>query len=207
MRKHKRWERIIAAVLAVIIIFGAGGFEALAASENMEGTISNAAKIPDMELQTEAGDSMGTLIGNTLSGEMEQDKGNDEGYSIIDLSVEGIVATVEYSALEDSEIVVAVYEDQEEPRRMLASGKAVVSKDETISQIIIETDCMPEHFIVKAFLMDTENHNPRCEALESNLYTKEMQEFLDKTVDDFGEDQVLNLDEENTTNFAVFSSD
>ena len=54
-----------------------------------------------------------------------------------------------------------------------------------------------------AFLID-EIMSPLCSVYQSELYTKEMQEFLTKTTDDFEQDKVLNLDEDKTNNFAVY---
>ena len=39
------------------------------------------------------------------------------------------------------------------------------------------------------------------------MYTQEMQEFLAKTTDDFDEEKVLNLDDDDTNNFAVYGDD
>ncbi|MFG6394270.1 MAG: hypothetical protein K1W24_08880 [Lachnospiraceae bacterium] len=44
-----------------------------------------------------------------------------------------------------------------------------------------------------------------CTSYETPNYTKEMQEFLAKTTDDFEQEKVLNLDNDKTNNFAVYN--
>lgn len=44
-----------------------------------------------------------------------------------------------------------------------------------------------------------------CSEYTTQMYTKGMQDFMDMTVEDFQEDQVLNLDEDPASNFAVFN--
>lgn len=63
---------------------------------------------------------------------------------------------------------------------------------------------MPQYFYLKGYLIDTETNKPLCTAYSSPMYTKEMQEFLAKTTDDFDEDKVLNFDNEKDNNFAVY---
>lgn len=46
---------------------------------------------------------------------------------------------------------------------------------------------------------------PLCTAYNSPMYTQEMQEFLSKKTTDFDPEQVLNMDEDESNNFAVFS--
>lgn len=67
--------------------------------------------------------------------------------------------------------------------------------------------CKPDYFIIKAYLVENETYKPLCTEYTSPNYTKEMQEFFAKTTDDFEEEKVLNLDEDNTNNFAVYNDD
>ena len=55
--------------------------------------------------------------------------------------------------------------------------------------------------------MDTYDLSPLCAAYDTPMYTREMQELLESTVDDYDSDRVLNLDEDETTNFAVYADD
>lgn len=46
---------------------------------------------------------------------------------------------------------------------------------------------------------------PLCKQYEFDTYTKSMQEFFAKTTDDFSDERVLNLDNDNTDNFLVYN--
>ncbi len=72
-----------------------------------------------------------------------------------------------------------------------------VEKTAKDAVVTLETQEMPQYFLVKAFLVD-ETMAPLCSVYQSELYTKEMQEFLTKTTDDFEQNNVLNLDEDKT---------
>jgi uncharacterized repeat protein (TIGR02543 family) len=63
---------------------------------------------------------------------------------------------------------------------------------------------MPEYFYLRGFLVDSETLRSLTTAYQSPNYTQEMQEFFQKTTKDFDADRVLNLDKDNTNNFAVF---
>lgn len=202
MRKRKRLNRIIAAFLSIILLSGLAGGDMQAASAKPAS--NDASYDTDMDTGIRAENTIGNLIKNTL--EASQENG-EAGYDIIDLSVEGNLAAVEYDTLEDAELVVAVYAEGQEPLQMLASGKAAARKDEHTVQVTIETDSMPQYFIVKAFLLQSASHSPLCGAYVSTLYTQEMQELQEKTTDDFDENRILNLDDDTTTNYAVFSAD
>lgn len=66
---------------------------------------------------------------------------------------------------------------------------------------------MPQYYYIKAFMVD-EEYNPCGNSYESSLYTKDMQEFLNKTTDDFSyTNKVLNLDDNEETNFAVYANE
>ncbi|MFR8247158.1 MAG: hypothetical protein ACLU9V_04380 [Roseburia sp.] len=60
---------------------------------------------------------------------------------------------------------------------------------------------------MRGYLIETETLRPICTVYESSMYTQEMQEFLAKTTDDFDEEKVLNLDDDDTNNFAVYGDD
>ena len=61
--------------------------------------------------------------------------------------------------------------------------------------------------MVKAFLLDTVEHAPLSNEFTSSAYTKDIQDLENATVDDYPADRVLNLDEQNDTNFAVVKDD
>lgn len=205
MRKGRLFKRSVAVLLSVALLLGAIGTDALAASADPVPN-NRTSYDTDMETEINAVNSVGNLIKNTLESGTDN-KESEEGYDIIDLSIERNLATVEYDTLEDAEIVVALYAEGTEPLQMLASGKADAIKDEHIVQVTIESDSIPDYFIAKAFLLRKASHSPLCNAYTSNLYTRELQELQEKTTADFNENRILNLDEDETTNYAVYSAD
>ena len=160
----------------------------------------------DSEYAVEGTSSVGELIANTLDGQAEQGyDGTDLPGSITDITVEGTTATVELSTDRDAALIVAVY--TEDGAKMLGSGKSTAAAEDGAVTVDIVIDEMPEYFTVGAYLLDAETHEPLSTEYISRYYTQEFQEFLSTTVDDYDEARVLNLDDDNTTNFLVFSEE
>lgn len=155
------------------------------------------------DTQIEGKNDFGNLLADEIQTEYENEQ-NQGGFSILDITVEGNTAVVEYSAVEEALLMVGIYEEGWKANSMTNSGKTVVSPDATEATVTIEGE-MPEYFAVSAYLMDPEEYTPLCDSFESPMYTYEMQELLDSTVDDYDSDYVLNFDESKETNFAVYS--
>lgn len=149
-------------------------------------------------------------VGNLLSEEIQQAQEKSQleaseytgGYAVIGLSFEGNIATVEYSSLEEANLIVALY--TEDGMQLLTSGNAVVSAEETVAEVTIE-GTMPQYFMASAYLVDIYDFSPLCPAYDTPMYTQEMQALLASTVEDYDPDKVLNLDDSNDTNFAVYT--
>lgn len=157
------------------------------------------------DVSIEGTNSFGNMLTSSLDEKMDEQEANN-GYNVFSVEMaDTTVAAVEFETLEDCTLVVGIYDEAGEA--MLASGSTEVISGETDVYVDIETDSMPEYFYLRAFLVDTECFCPLCAAYESPNYTQEMQEFLQKTTDDFDQDRVLNLDEDKTNNFAVYSED
>ena len=69
------------------------------------------------------------------------------------------------------------------------------------------TGSIPASFIVKAFLLDKDEHAPLCNEFTSLAYTKDLSDLESSTIYDYPENQVVNLDEDVSNNFAVVTSD
>ncbi len=147
-------------------------------------------------------------IGSLLAEEINASNGgqsNGEGYSIFGLTMENNVATVEYAVLEDCTLLVSIYD--ETTGQMAGSGTAAISADYYSAEVTVEAPVMPEYFIVKAYMVDSTNMKPLRSVYENTMYTKDMQELMKATVDDFDPERVLNLDADKTTNFLVYGED
>lgn len=141
------------------------------------------------------------MLSETLSEEAEQQEEN-QGCNIFETKVEGEQAVVSFETTKDATLVVGIY--SEDGEQMEASGIAEVTPDETEVTVELAGDKMPEYFLVRTFLIDSGDYSPLCPADESTMYTEEMQKLLDSTTDDYDADRVLNLDESNENNFAIY---
>lgn len=155
-------------------------------------------------IQTEATSSFGNLLNKELEEKLDEQKEN-AGYNILALEMTGVTANVTLEALEECELIVGIYD--ESGTTMLGSGTVDVPENAENATVTIDIDAMPTYFDVKAYLVDSETLEPLCQVFDCPNYTQEMQEFLQKTVSDFDEDQVLNLDDSADNNFAVFQDD
>lgn len=156
------------------------------------------------DLSIEGTDSVGELLAEELVNVASQQEENN-GCNVFSIDVSEDTATVYFETTQDATLVVAVYD--EKGSQMLAYGKKEITQDETIAVVDIDSGSMPQYFLVRGYLIETETLRPICTGYESSMYTQKMQEFLSKTTDNFDEEKVLNLDEDTTNNFAVYSDD
>lgn len=158
-------------------------------------------------MSMEATDSFGKLLVNSID---EQNSASSSENRVIGVTVDGSTATVEYVAAEDADIVVALYTDDSE-ELMSASGTVdVFAMEENTGHSTVTvplTGSIPASFIVKAFLLDKDDHAPLCNEFTSLAYTKDLSDLESSTIYDYPENQVVNLDEDASNNFAVVTSD
>lgn len=114
------------------------------------------------------------------------------------------IATVKYGAKENFTSLAAIYD--ENTGAMIASGKASAFADEETVGVTLETESMPEHFIVKAFALD-EHNAPLTEKCCSEMYTTKYQESEKPTINYSEPEGDINVDGGDVTDFDVFSYD
>ncbi len=148
-------------------------------------------------------DSVGRMLSEALADKREEQL-QSNGYNVFSVEMSGQTAKVSFETLEDAVLTVAIYD--EEGKRLLASGNCDVFAGQRNAEVEI-AEAVPQYFHVRGFLTDRETLQPLCPMYDSPMYTREMQEFLSKTTDDFEEDRVLNLDDDKTNNFAVYSEE
>lgn len=126
-------------------------------------------------------------------------------YAVTDLTMEGAAAIVAYQTGKPATIFVALYD--EETKQMNASDSTSVSQAGSEAKIWI-TGEIPEYFIVRAFLLDSDTSSPLCGEFTSYRYTRELFELEGKTLEDFageyGEDLIFDIDGQKETNFGVY---
>lgn len=193
----KKWISCILVMVMTISIFGT--LPANAENDSLE---------PNSQMETDISvqgtNSFGNLLTNELTAEMDKQEENN-GCNIFSIEMNGTDATVSFETTENCTLVVAIYDEGGE--QMLASGNTAVAKGETEALITIDTDSMPQYYFLRGFLVDSDTLRPVCTVYESPNYTQEMQAFFAKTVNDFDREKVLNLDESESNNFAVFSDE
>ena len=185
-------QRIISMILCLALLVGLMPSISAAATEPKNGTKTTMVGT----------NSVGTMIADELKN-VEQDAGDPN--VLQDLTIENGTATVRFTTTEEAELVVAIYE--EASGRQVTSAKATVHKDDTTAALALDASALPQYFRAEAFLLSAEDYTPLCESLSTPMYTQAFQELLQKSADDFDSDRVLNLDEDKTTNFAVYGDD
>lgn len=156
------------------------------------------------ELTVRGTDSFGSMFAQEFSG-VAAEQAENNGCNVFSIDMSGNQASVSFETTQDATLVVAVYD--ENGNQMLASGKKNVTNTETETTVTINSGTIPQYYLVRGYLIETETLRPICTVYESSMYTQEMQEFLAKTTDDFDEEKVLNLDDDDTNNFAVYGDD
>ncbi len=175
----------------------------IAAAETEEAGAQSQPVLQDnSDMSIEGSDSVGMLLSDAFSeAEEKSSKMEEQGAYVSDLVISGNQAVATYYTEKDADVVVAIYD--EETKQMLASGKASVPKGEETQTVTVPIEGnMPQYFNASAFILDSKSHEPLCEAYSTNLYNRAMQELENSTVADYNPEQVLNLDENEATNFC-----
>ncbi len=187
-------KRILSLFLVLIMLLG------------MLPTASYALEAEDVTAEEDATvegtDSLGTLVSDAIDQEQANDGGYSGGYGISGVELDGNDAFVTYQALGEATLLVGIY--SEDGYQLLCSGKTTVTEDATEAIVCIEGE-LPAYFEVTAYLLDTQDFTPLCAAFSTSLYTQAIQDLLASTVEDYDPDSVLNLDDDETTNFAVYN--
>nr|MBQ8243785.1 leucine-rich repeat protein [Oscillospiraceae bacterium] len=189
-------KRMISFLLAVVLLVGLVPVGAAAT----ETTVDTG------EMTIEGTNALGDLLTEEISAYQNANlTAMDEyesGFSVTNLTFSGATATVTYDAAEEATLVVAVY--TEDGLTLLNSAYKTVSPDNTTATVTISGE-MPEFFTASAYLLNSYDLAPLCAAYRTSLYTRSIQDLKNSTVEDFPQEKVLNLDEDNTTNFAVYT--
>ena len=172
-------------------------------TEELQETEKTDARVTS-ELMVRGTDSFGSMFAQEFSG-VAAEQAENNGCNVFSIDMSGNQASVSFETTQDATLVVAVYD--ENGNQMLASGKKNVTNTETETTVTINSGTIPQYYLVRGYLIETETLRPICTVYESSMYTQEMQEFLAKTTDDFDEEKVLNLDDDDTNNFAVYGDD
>lgn len=120
------------------------------------------------------------------------------GSRIVRAELDGMVASITYSAAEDAELVAAVY--TEDGKELLASGRRTVSAAEDATADLRLTGTRPEYALLRVFLLGREDHAPLCASYRTSAFSCPPEEIEATEPKDFEADRVLDME---TGGFAV----
>ena len=147
--------------------------------------------------------SFGKLFSQELT-EKQEEQLQGNGCTVFSVTMDGNTADVSFQTLYDATLVVGIY--SEDKTQLLASGTAEVTADDE-SALVTVTGSILAYYYVKAYLIDPLGLSPLSTEYENPDHTQEMQEFFQKTAEDFPAERVLNLDDDPGNNFAVYQED
>ena len=210
---HRTPARIVALVLAVLLVMNVTSILTtlpVFAGSNTSTTVQSEApkaSVTNDEMQISGNGSVGNLLSNEInkSAAAKNNAATNEGYSVTEVEMNGKKATVKYSARDNCTLIVGIYTD--DGSKMLGSGNVTVTAANTSATVNISISEMPQYYLLKAFLVNPANNYPLCEEYVGQLHTKNIQDIKEATIDDFDDREVINFDNDNTTNFAVYSDD
>ncbi|MBR3446743.1 MAG: leucine-rich repeat protein [Oscillospiraceae bacterium] len=116
----------------------------------------------------------------------------------------GLIRAVS-SQSEDCSLLVS-FADQDHPANIYKTEIPVRTGEYSESFGSADPALLPEYFTVRAQLVNRIGL-PVGQPFVLNRFTREMQEILEKDVSDFEPEQVVNFDDDETTNFIVLSGD
>ena len=150
----------------------------------------------------------GGLFGKMFSDEIgESQKGTkrkqEEKYAVYRMYHEYLepFLGVEYSAVEDCTLFVGFYND--EGTELLFSQTNKLQKSDNGYVELIINDVLPESYLIKSFIVGDELCEPLSSPCTYDKCTKRIQEILNKTTDDFDDENVVNFNNDKTDNFLV----
>lgn len=195
---RKVFKQIIAILLIIVLQLNSvcciNATELVASASEQDEIMSND--------PPESSSSFGSMFAEKANEQMQQRKGNNY---ISDLVFSDNTATVNFTVKQVAELVVALY-DEDNQAKMLAAGKTYVEAGTNKASVIFKQEEVPQYFVAKAFMLDCVNHNPLCESFTTEFYTKDIYNLRESTADDYDADKVIKLDGDNVnTNFAVLN--
>ena len=195
-KMKRKLKSALSLLLCMIMVFGAVIPSIAAGRSN-----SSEASIEQDGLRLESTNAVGKVLAKAASEQTAQQSGD---YGIIDVEIAGNIVNVQINNEESCTVVVAVYDD--DTGRMIGSGFCDAEKDADIVDVELNVSEVPEYYLLRVFLIDSQ----KAALCEEYRYIEHTHNFIDaksKTVDDFPDNVVLNLDESKTNNFAVVADE
>ena len=153
---------------------------------------------PDSDLAVESESSVGAILGAAVE---ENESADIPSESITGITVEGRTAFVTLMHTKPCMVAVGIYDETSDELIQTAVMRDISADDEAAA--LTFENGLPEYFYLRAFILD-ENCAPLGKQYETSRYTKAYEEFLEKTAADFPQENVINFDDSQSNNFAVF---
>ena len=165
-----------------------------------------------MDYQISSTNSLGNYINdmvekqnmlNTSAAEVPQ----DERFMVNNLEFDNETGklTVKSTQTSDSSVVIR-FNDEESGKTLIEKSADAASGESVATVFDIDKTKLSEFYIISAVLVD-EKGNEICKAFEYKKYTKEIQKIIASDIHDFKEEQVIQLDKSEDTNFVVLNED
>ncbi|WP_294754353.1 leucine-rich repeat protein [uncultured Ruminococcus sp.] len=203
-----QFKRMVSFLTSAVMTISALSFSGFSANAETNDSQQQTSDIRDSEVQ------YGGILGSMLSDEINESVESKQEAESLDYTVYKIshdpdtaYVGVDYKAKNDCTLFVGFYND--EGTELLSSVTKELQATDMGSAEVNILDVLPDHYLIKAFIIGKELLNPLSKPCYYNKYTKQMQEILAATTDDFAEknDKVVNLDDDNSNNFFVLQDD
>lgn len=197
--KTKITKRIFAVLLTVVMLLSAVPVSVFAANGQTSGGM-------ETETYAKGVNSVGNVLAETIEeAQTEAEEKATANAGISKLDFESLTANVKFTTDRDSKLVVAVY--TEDGKQMLASAVSDVEPEDIEATVELEDTTLPQYYLVKAFLLDSSTNAALCDSFSNDTHTKAYIDFMSLDINDFDEEKVINLDENEDTNFLVVTEE
>lgn len=191
-RKAKTaFTSVLSLLLAVVMVVGIAPIGAFAQGADTTNDKS------ESETELSASTPLGKIVNSQLA-----DAQDNTDYYIANVEMQGNTATVSFENLEQCNLIVAAYD--EETLQMLTYSETPVEALQKTAAVTVDGE-LPEHYFVKAFLVDA-NHAALCKEYVCMQNTTAYEEFLAKTPEDYEGKEIVEFDEEQE-DFGVLNDD
>lgn len=207
-------KKIISGALSAAILFTtaatSGFLKTPGAGKTQTTRTTNESSNGDYQL--EASNSLGNYISDAMQNKEKPQKmayrcvseyDYDIGYAEFDRNTG--VLTVHSSQPADIKLDIVFNDDISKAEVCRAEMQLKEGKD-TVTSTNIDTSALPEFFTVDLQMLDSMKRD-MCDTYTITTYTQFTQEIKATDISDFDEEYVVNLDEDESTNFFVLSND
>ena len=188
-------KRVISFLLSVVMIFSIFGAVDLSAYANQQEKTN-----VETVLSSTSEDDVTDLFADAINEEQQLMK--QEVNSVSRIIFSGETATVTLKTTIDSTLIIAVY--TEDGTQLLGTGTEYITEESTEVDVVIDIDEMPQYFTAKGYIVDTLSMKPISEVYNCEYYTHDMQTLFESTVDSYDINRVINFDDSDNNNFAVY---